>query len=154
MCSSTNLFPQWNIGFILVSLTLYTVGQVICHAVVERVWVHEDFVQLIQKPSLQTLFLFVFFDLESRWILHRGIEKNNYWGNERQTEGIFQVHNTVKVRYCLKGSFCIKYLFLDGHRHIRFDLAEGFHQELGLIGRLSQFLCFVNSKVMLLAKLK
>lgn len=71
MCSSTNLFPQWNVGFILVSLALDTVGQVICHAVVERVWVHEDFVQLIQKPSLQTLFLFVFFDLESGGILQR-----------------------------------------------------------------------------------
>lgn len=95
-CSSTNLFPQWKVGLILVSLALDTVGQVIGHAVVERVWVHEDFVQLIQKPSLQTLFLFVFFDLESRWILHRGIEKNNYWGSERKTEGIFKVHQIQK----------------------------------------------------------
>lgn len=71
MRSSTNLFPQRNVGVILVSLALYTVGQVVRHAVVERVRVHKDFVQLIQKPSLQTLFLFVFFDLESRRILHR-----------------------------------------------------------------------------------
>lgn len=59
------------------------------------------------------------------------------------------------MRYGLKSTpFCVKYLFLHGYRHIRFDLAEGFHQELGLVGRLSQFLCFVDSKVMLLAKLK
>lgn len=94
MCSSTNLFPQWNIGFILVSLALYTVGQIICHAVVERVGVHEDFVQLIQEPSLQTFFLFVFFDLEGRRILHRGDRKEPLWDTERKTKGILKVHNT------------------------------------------------------------
>lgn len=47
-----------------------------------------------------------------------------------------------------------KYLFFDGHSHIRFDLAEGFHQEFWFIRRRGHFLWFVDPKVMLLAKLK
>lgn len=47
-----------------------------------------------------------------------------------------------------------KYLFLDGDSHIGFDLAEGLHQELGLIWGLDQFLWFIDSEVMLLTKLR
>lgn len=45
-------------------------------------------------------------------------------------------------------------LFLDGHGHIGFDLAERFHQKLRVIGRLGHFLWSVDAEVMLLAKLK
>lgn len=45
-------------------------------------------------------------------------------------------------------------LFLDGNGNIRFDLTQGFQQELGLIRWLGDFLWFVDSKMMLFTELK
>lgn len=102
MIFSPNLFPQGYVRLLQVSLTLHTVCQVIGHAIVEGVWVHEYFVQLVEEPPLKAFFLFVLFHLECRGILDwaGGQDRTIRW-QKRESKSLKEPRSTkCKKKEC------------------------------------------------------
>lgn len=159
-----HLFPQWLVWLLWCSLSLNTICKVIGGAVVKGIWIHEYLIQLIKKSLLQAFLFLVLFYLGCG---KKAITRNsNFPPKDTKVVCVIRIVSnqnklnslTLLVHYewaCERGSITlVSNLFLDGNSNIRLDLTQSFHQELGVIWRLSDFLWIIYPKVVLLTKLE